>query len=332
MQELAATAQRQYIDSVAVFTAHEEAIAEAAQVRGGMYWKNTGYLIRTSATGGEKSLGPRSAETERIYARFVERKGSATSRLAGLKQKLDECRRLNRALHVGRLETIVVRLLNELAAANLAGHFRVVGTHALYAYEAQAGIRFDSDALATRDIDLLWDVAKRVRFATLLSRVDTSMLNLLKKVDKSFRRRNSQLYTAVNQDGFEVDIIRREPVDGDPHPMRISADEDDFWVARATNAHLLLDAPPFTAVVVASNGEMARMNTLHPLAFAKFKSWMAQLPGRDPMKKRRDLLQAQAVEEAVHEYLPQLAGGYVSPDIPPPQGLAELATDVPGST
>ena len=38
MRELRATASRQYIDSVSVFEAHEEALAEAVKVRGGMYW------------------------------------------------------------------------------------------------------------------------------------------------------------------------------------------------------------------------------------------------------------------------------------------------------
>lgn len=38
MPEQAADTLRQYIDAVSVFEAHEEALAEAAHVRGGMYW------------------------------------------------------------------------------------------------------------------------------------------------------------------------------------------------------------------------------------------------------------------------------------------------------
>ena len=218
MLELRPAAQRQYIDSVAVFTAYEEALADAAQVRGGMYWKNTGYLIRTSVSGAEKSLGRRSPETEAIFERFTDRKTEATERLAGLKSSLEQQQRLNRALHVGRVDPLVTSLLARLETARLAEHFRVVGTHALYAYEAAAGIVFEADAVATRDIDLLWDVSRRVQFHTALQRVDKSMLAVLRKVDASFRIRRSQKYTAVNKDGFEVDILRREPIDGDPHP------------------------------------------------------------------------------------------------------------------
>lgn len=310
--ELPYDTMRQYIDAASSFSAFEEARAQAIQVRGGMYWHKgppnapeQRYLVRTNSIGAEKSLGPRSAETEQIYAAFMRRKQEAQERLGGLKKAVEKHRRLNRALRVGRVVPVVVELLNRLAESQLGDHFRVVGTHALYAYEAAAGVRFDDGALATRDIDLLWDVRKRVAFATALSRIDSSMLGVLRQVDPTFRVRDSQKYTAVNSDGFEVDIIRREQTADDPHPIRLSDHEDDFWVAQAPRARELLEATPFSAVIVATNGDMARMNTLEPLAFAQFKRWMSGLADRDPLKKRRDALQASVVEYVVHEYLPQ---------------------------
>lgn len=313
MRELRPTASRQYIDAVSVFEAHEEALAEAAQVRGGMYWHKgragapeKQYLVRTSAGGGEKSLGPRSPESELVFERFQERKRRSNERLAGLNAALVDQQRLNRALRVGRVDAIVVGILGRLAASTLAEHFRVVGTHALYAYEAAAGVVFDNDAVATRDIDLLWDVRKRIRFTTVLKGLNSTMLGVLQQVDPTFRIRKAQKYTAVNKDGFEVDILRREQHEGDPHPVQLSADVDDFWVVQARNAHLLQDAEAFSAVVVASSGAMARMNTLHPLAFVHFKRWMGEQPDRDALKRRRDLLQADVVEELVTTRLPHL--------------------------
>ncbi len=314
MLERPADAMRQYIDAVATFEAYEEALAEAAKVRGGMYWHkgpasapDEAYLVRTSASGSEKSLGPRSPETEAMYASFRQRKELAEQRRDGLKAGLVKHKRMNRALRVGRVAPLIVEILNRLAATNLGEHFRVVGTHALYAYESAAGVTFEDAAVATRDIDLLWDVRKRVAFATALSKVDSSMLGVLKKVDPTFRIRNSQKYTAVNKDGFEVDIIPREQASDDPHPVRLSDDEDDFWVAQAPRAQELLDSPQFSAVIVATNGDMARMNTLEPMAFVQFKQWMSTLPQRDPLKRRRDAVQAKAVEAVVREYLPQWA-------------------------
>lgn len=69
---------------------------------------------------------------------------------------------------------------------------------------------------------------------------------------------------------------------------------------------MLLDAPGFSAVIVASNGSMARMNTVHPATFVAFKRWMSTQPDREAMKRRRDALQADAVQALMDDYLPQL--------------------------
>jgi hypothetical protein len=45
------------------------------------------------------------------------------------------------------------------------------------------------------------------------------------------------------------------------------------------------------------------------MAFVRFKQWMSTLSQRDPRKRRRDALQAKAVEYVVQEYLPQWTKG-----------------------
>jgi hypothetical protein len=313
MLETSATIARQYIDAVSTFEALEEAQEEAAQVRGGMYWHagptsapDAKYLVRTTPAGAETSLGPRTPENVAIYERFTQRKFESAERVSGLKAALEQHQRLNRALRVGRVDPLVVALLGRLASTQLSPHFRVVGTHALYAFEATAGVRLDSDTLATRDMDLLWDTRKRILFSTQLAKVDSSMLGVLKKVDNTFRIRKSQKYTAVNKDGFEVDIIRRERTGDDPHPIKLSDEDEDFWVVQARRANVLLDSPGFSAVIVATNGTMARMNTVHPATFVAFKRWMAHQPDREALKRRRDVLQADAVQELLDQYLPQV--------------------------
>jgi hypothetical protein len=311
MIENNASISRQYIDAVSVYEALEEALEEAAQVRGGMYWHagppaspDAKYLVRTTPAGAETSLGVRTAETEAIYARFMKRKSESAERVAGLRAALVQQQRLNRALRVGRVDPLVVALLARLSSTGLSEHFRVVGTHVLYAYEAAAGVRLDAQTLATRDIDLLWGTRKRIIFSTQMARVSTSMLGVLQKVDGTFRMRKSQKYTAVNKGGFEVDIIRREQAGDDSHPIKLSDEDEDFWVAQARRANVLLDSPGFSAVIVASNGSMARMNTVHPATFVSFKRWMATQTEREAMKRRRDALQADAVRELLEEYLP----------------------------
>ena len=99
----------------------------------------------------------------------------------------------------------------------------------------------------------------------------------------------------------------RQYIDADdPHPIKLSDEDEDFWVAQARRANVLLDSPSFSAVIVATNGTMARMNTVHPATFVAFKRRLAVQADRDPLKRRRDVLQADAVQELLDEYLPQV--------------------------
>ncbi len=307
--EIDPDAARQYIDARAAFVEFERSKRSALQVRGGMVWKSVGnkqYLVRTSTTGGQSSLGRRSAETEALYQSFTDKKQGIEDRVSSLKTAVAKHERMNRALRLGRMPNIAVAILRRLTDARLDEYFRVVGTHALYAYEAASGIAFASEITSTRDIDLLWDVRKRVTFSQRLAKDSPSMLVALQKVDKSFRLMDEQKYTAVNKDGFEVDIIRRMVSGDDPHPIRLSEDEDDFWVVQAKRAAELQNAEEFSEIVVAVNGSMARMTTIHPRVFVAFKRWMSKEPDRDPLKRRRDALQADAVEWILHERLPHL--------------------------
>lgn len=302
-------ARRQYIDALSTFSAWEQARKTAAELRGGMYWKtqnNTDYLIRTSTTNAQKSLGKRSEETETIYHKFMDRKSQATSELKQLELTLMRHQRMNRALYVGRAPETLIQILNVIYSAGLSEYFTVVGTHALYAYESAAGVRIiQSEALATQDVDLLWDARKRVKFLSCLKRSESSMLGLLKKADSSFKLRTDQRYTAVNSKGFEVDILRREAIEKDPHPLKLSDDDDDFYVVQAQKAGILLNKPPFSQMIVASNGSMARMRTIDPSTFVAFKRWLSQKNDRDSLKRGRDALQANIVEQLIIEYLPQ---------------------------
>ena len=308
--EISEDQRRQHIDAGTVFSEWEASIKLASEVRGGMHWKHQGeneYLIRTSPSNSQKSLGPRSSETVLIYEKFRERKEQAEVRLADISEELRRQQRMNRALYVGHAPNLLISILDRLFMSGLSEHFTVIGTHALYAYEAAMGIRFRDSALATRDIDLLWDTRKRISFVTQMENLGSSMLGLIRKVDPTFKIKEGQRYTAINSKGFEVDIIRREAKEGDPHPLKMTESEEDFWAVQAMRAGVLLSGPRFSSMIVSSSGHMARMNTVSPLAFAKFKRWMATSADRDPVKKERDLSQAALIEESVHEFLPSEA-------------------------
>jgi hypothetical protein len=208
--------KRQYIDAETVFLALAKAKKAATEVRGSMVWRalrGKQTLIRTSATGAQKSLGVLSEETQAMYDSFVARKASAETRLKALKAQLATQQRLNRALRVGRVPNVVVGVINALESIGVQEHFMVVGTHALYAYDTAAGVRISEEAMATRDVDMQFDTRKHIAFVTAMKKLDSSLIGVLRKVDPSFEVVEDQLYTARNQDGFEVDIIRRAAKD-----------------------------------------------------------------------------------------------------------------------
>lgn len=148
-------AVRQFIDSSTVFDELTRARQQAQTYAGSMYWKQQDtytYLVKTGADKRQSRLGPRSPETEAIYTAFQQNKQAAQARLGTLEQALQEAQRVNRAVRVGRMPTLVVDVLNAIADAGLSAYFTVVGTHALYAYETAAGVRIMPGALATQAI------------------------------------------------------------------------------------------------------------------------------------------------------------------------------------
>ena len=299
---------RQYIDAESAWRALEDAQAAAAEVRGSMMWRTQAgrrYLIRVAASGAQTSLGAQSPDNDQIYARFMARKAAVQARQKQLRQTVQQHNRLNRALRIGRVPNVVVDTLNALAVAGLRAHFLTVGTHALYAYETACGVRVQTEATATQDIDLLLDTRKYLQFATTMQRLDTSLLGIFQKVDKTFSLRENQKYTAVNASGFEIDVIRRSAqghAATDPHPLRVSAFEDDFWAVQVSSGQALLDGGRFSQMVVSTNGNMASMHAPSPESFVRIKTALGRQADRDPLKSRKDLLQARVVEQLLDQY------------------------------
>ena len=213
---LSGNAARQLIDACVVFDEHQRVRAQARAYAGGMYWKRQDayeYLVKTAPNNRQKRLGPRSAQLEAVYAEFTGRKQALEQRLAALRLQLTDAERTNKALKAGRVPPTVVAVLASIEEAGLDAHFVVVGTHALYAYEAAAGVRIVQGALATQDVDLLWDARRRVQFVTDMEKFDGSMLRVLQSADASFQRKEGHKEghkeTAINAKGFEVDFLRR---------------------------------------------------------------------------------------------------------------------------
>ena len=205
--EMSGNQRRIFIDTVQLYGGYIDAFRENRSYRGGMHWKKSKgreYLFRSrDRYGYGKSLGVRNPETEKTLAEFRSGKEKAKERLSAFKERLKEQARFCKAAFIQRVPRIVTGVLRVLDQNRLLGrNVSVVGTNALYAYEAAAGVFLDSPVLATRDMDILWDIRPRLKLVVFDEQPGSGMLGLLRKADRSFDLVERQDFRAVNKDGY----------------------------------------------------------------------------------------------------------------------------------
>jgi hypothetical protein len=308
-RELSSEQLRTVVDTQQLFEAWAEAFERAQSFRGGMHWKTAAgnqYLFRSrDRRGYGKSLGPRSPETERILEHFKRNKAEAGQREAGLRRRLAEQARYCKAARVARVPRLSAALARELWRARLESAVMIVGTNALYAYEAACGVQIlSAGRLETRDLDLLLDSRRSLELIVSEVRRE-GLIGILRKIDKSFTVMEKQNYRAVNARGFMVDLIR--PMPKPPWNKRPNMVGNDADLKAADMQHLdwYLSAPKFRRIVIGEDGFPAPMTVPDPRVFALHKLWLSRRPERDPLKKPKDREQAFLVAGLVARYLPQ---------------------------
>lgn len=227
----------------------------------------------------------------------------ANEKYQGFKAKIATQTKLNRAIRLGRLPSIIGEILMRLDQSQALSELRVVGTHAIFAYESMAAVELKMELLASGDINLLFDVRKQV--SLLGEKLDgNDLLGLLKKVDKTFEVSTNPNFRAINKDGFMVDLIGQDKGMMAPKPGLIA--KDDLEIIEVPNLEWLANSPRVEQVVIAANGAPVMMPVPDPRAFAIHKAWLSHQINREPVKKQRDLSQALMVIHLLREYLPNL--------------------------
>jgi hypothetical protein len=256
------------------------------------------YLIRRPyASSTRKSFGRRSPETEAKLEAFLAGKARVEEQITSLRGQLEDRAPILRARGLGRVPLLTARVIRKLDDLGWLGTSLIVlGTNALFAYEAKAAVRIESGMLATGDVDVLFDARRR-----LVMSGDTNqrgLIGALQAVDRSFNKARGRTYTAANRDGYMVDLI--EPQDHGRimkrGQARLSDDPDDLVATTTDSSKWLLNAPKFEAIAFDERGLPVRIVTLDPRVFALQKQWIVENdPTRDPAKRIRDEQQAKLV-------------------------------------
>ena len=313
-QELNGDQRREVVNTQQRYAAYRQAEDRSKGYRGSMVWteiKGREYLLRShygaSGVRRQTSLGLRSKETEAIKLEYERGRSQAQDRLKNLKTVIMRQSAINRAIGLGRVPLTGAKIIRALDEATLLGsNIRVLGTNAIYAYEASAGVRVDPGLTSTEDIDLLFDARSSLTFVASEDISHPSLLRLLRKIDRSFER-SPQTFRAANKDGYLVDLIKplRNPPWQDER-QQIGADADDLLAAEIEGLAWHESAPPFEAIAIDEKGEPFRIVATDPRVWAAHKLWLSKRQDREPLKRRRDEIQARTIARLVTEYMPQL--------------------------
>jgi len=304
MRELTGDQIRIQTNAIQAYEAWREADHEFRHsYKGRLSWRGPGrsYLYR-SVGNVHKSLGPRSAETEKLQADYTAQRTRLRERRKKLGDAVKALAPVNRAYRIGRVPRVAAEVLRAIDAEGLLGaQLIVIGTHSLYAYEAAAGVHLADDLLATTDIDLMWDARRRLKLV-VLDGDWKGVLGILKHVDPTFARSRHQ-FRAVNDDGYLVDLVR--PMEAHEARSQLSGlGPGDLEAAAIQGLQWLINAPRFTQLAIGDDGVPVRIVSADPRVFALHKWWMAtDAPNREAAKRRRDRAQALAAAQMARQRL-----------------------------
>ncbi|MGL4489469.1 MAG: GSU2403 family nucleotidyltransferase fold protein [Rhizobiaceae bacterium] len=273
--------------------------------RGSLVWmraKGREYLHRSSYDDYGKrvqtTLGARSPETEKIREKFNAARDDVRRRVKTIDSKMALQAATNVARGIARLPLRSARIVRAFENVGISSErLKVVGTHALFAFEAMAGSMFDSRLTSTEDLDFLIDPRAPLRFIANDELPSETLLGVLQSADRSFEL-TRQPFRARNRDGFLVDIIKPER----SPPWKNEAFEaghDDLQPSPINGLVWLENAPAIEQRVLDTSGFPLTMHVPDPRVFAIHKYWLSSQPNRDPLKSRRDKAQAFAVANLV---------------------------------
>lgn len=258
------------------------------------------YLTIKQRDGRSTTAGARSAETEKRLADFESERAAVESALSETGKALAEIIAQAKVLKLPVVPAKAARILRELDIADVLGNdVMLVGTNAFYAYEIAAGCLFMSGIEETEDFDLTWCRGARVSLAgTSEKPIGSPVMRALKAVDSSFCINKSKPYQALDNHGYEVELLVAPSLFG-----TLSRDEVFSPMAVFPEQEWLLLGRPVRSVAISADNKPCPIFAPDPRYMALQKLWLAEKPERDPKKKPKDKKQGMRLLSVVAEKL-----------------------------
>ncbi len=245
-------------------------------------------------SGNGRSLGAWDEEKQQQFDSYHAAKEAAKLRRDGAKAALGETSRIARALRLPVLSSDAGPILREADRRGLLGtHLLVVGTNAMAAYAIEAAGTFIGVPDETEDFDLAWAAEEAAN--------EAMVWDMLKAVDPTFTVNSERDFQARNAKAYEVELLVAPSLAATlartdrPKPVPLPEQE---W---------LLPGRRVDQVVPCRDATPARIVAPDPRWFALHKLWLGAQAKRNPLKRRKDVAQGNALLDAVAEAMPHYA-------------------------
>ena len=242
-------------------------------------------------SGNGKSLGALDDEKQSQLEEYKAAKCALKERRDGARDALGESSRIARALRLPLLSADAGPILREADRRSLLGsHLLVVGTNAMAAYALEAAGTFRDVPDETEDFDLAWTADEPEN--------GTQLWDMLKAVDPTFTINTEREFQARNAKAYEVELLvapsRVETLAGKDRPRPVPLREQEW----------LLPGRRVDQIVPCRDGTPARIVAPDPRWFSLHKLWLGAQAKRNPLKRRKDLVQGAALLDAISEVMP----------------------------
>lgn len=154
--------------------------------------------------------------------------------------------------------------------------------------------------------------AERRETVVVLGGLQAPLLSALKAVDATYVVNTKRPFQARNRDAYEVEVlVTPSTLDGYPpaEPIRATPLPEQQWLLRGRRVD---------QVVTGRDGSPARVIAPDPRWFALHKCWLAEKPGRNPLKAPKDRRQGRALLAVIRDRMPHFPiDAAFAADLPP---------------
>lgn len=294
------TAAKQILDSTRVYREYTRVRRESRRLNGSFFWKKVGpyeYLAQ-KVQGKVTYIGPRSAETEQEFEEFKQKKTQLQQRTRTLKESVESCQRMNKAVRAGAVPTPVVEVLRQLEKAGLSEVSVVLGTSALFAYGQPAGVRLEEISSPTHR-SLVEDA--KYHLQVLIHAPKSVVTGALPGLEEAI---DAEVEVSPAGGSGERAYFLLEFKFGSKRAPSKSGAKEAYWRTLATEmATEVQHAGKFEQVVIGKTGTMATMRTLDPQFFAMFTHAVAKARPGTLQEPEVAGCQAALVDSLITDYL-----------------------------